>query len=66
MDSNNKGGYSDTSDRGSFRIIQSEALISDGSEVVLIADYNGVEKIKYTWKINAATGRFIDQTMIKF
>ena len=51
--------------RGEFRIIQSEAIINNGSEVVLITDYNGTENVKYIWMINAKSGRFIGQTMIK-
>ena len=51
--------------RGDYRIIQSEAIINNGSEAVLITDYNGTEKVKYIWMINAKTGKFIGQTMIK-
>ena len=51
--------------RGNFRIIQSEAVTSNGSEFVLITDYNEAEKVKYIWKINPKTGRFISQKMIK-
>ena len=53
-------------DRGNFRIIESEILITNGSKFILITDQNKLKRIKYIWRINPITGEFIDQTMTSF
>lgn len=57
-----RNGNGIAADRGDYHIANARLRLADETPIVLITDRNDREMIQYTWRINAKTGEFIDQS----